>query len=361
MTPEPVGHFFRLSAIAMPPTDFDSTVKFIQQQFTDGLVLVVGSGLSAAEGLPGMHALADHLKKNSSDLNSSDLQLWQKIAAILDANEGLEAALLRHTPTETLEAWIAERTADLILPREREVLHEVLRGNVRLRLTDFLNQVLRPPNGLPILTPNYDRLVEIACEMAGFHVDTTAIGHYAGAFDHSRSCMSSCRGITPRGKSTVLEHYPRAIVLKPHGSFDWYRNGTNAVRCSIDLDLERLIITPGLNKYRAGYDIPFDKHRELANNHINRCARLFVVGYGFNDDHLQTHLEKRIRDGTPTLIITRTPSKKARALAVESPNCVCLAKPTVHAGVTITTNGTSLEMPGLELWDLGILTKELLT
>jgi len=37
--------------------------QFIQGHFTDGLVLVVGSGLSAAEGIPGMGVLAAHLGK----------------------------------------------------------------------------------------------------------------------------------------------------------------------------------------------------------------------------------------------------------------------------------------------------------
>ena len=182
----------------------------------------------------------------------------------------------------------------------------VLRGDRSLRLTTFLAKVLKPTSGLPILTPNYDRLIEVACEMAGFHVDTTAVGHYAGAFDHARSCMGSCRGITTRAKTTVLDHFPRAIVLKPHGSFDWYQFGNDARRCSLDLDAERLIITPGLNKYRAGYNSPFDKHRDLANDYIRQAGRLMVVGYGFNDDHLQTHLVKRIQDGTPTLILNRS-------------------------------------------------------
>ena len=46
------------------------------------------------------------------------------------------------------------------------------------------------------------------------------------------------------------------------------------------------MITPGVNKYRAGYNSPFDKHRDLANDYIKNAGRLLVVGYGFNDAHL---------------------------------------------------------------------------
>ena len=197
--------------------------------------------------------------------------------------------------------------------------------------------------------------------MAGFHVDTTAVGQYAGVFDHVRSAMGSCRAIKARAKTTVLDHYPRAIVLKPHGSFDWYEYGNEARRCSLDLDAQRLMITPGTNKYRAGYDSPFDKHRDLANDYIERAGRLLVVGYGFNDDHLETHLVKRIRDGTPTLILNQFASPKVRQLAEGSPSCMCLSKPAVGPGIKMVTQGDEFEHQGEDLWDLGILTKEVLT
>lgn len=259
--------------------DYDEFVRFTQAHFTDGLALVVGSGLSSAEGIPGMPALAAHLVDRASTLVGADVGLWSQIKEILDTGEGLEAALLKHPPTESLEVWIAKETSNLLLPREREVISAILEGKRTLRLTTLLTKILHPKTGLPILTTNYDRLIEVACEMAGFHVDTTAVGHYAGEFDHTRSCMGSCRGITTRAKITVLDHFPRAIVLKPHGSFDWYRFGNDARRCSLDLDCERLIITPGINKYRAGYDAPFDKHRDLANDYIKQASRLLIVGY----------------------------------------------------------------------------------
>lgn len=339
--------------------DYDALVKFVQEHFTDGLALVIGSGLSAAEGIPGMPVLATYLSNDASVLKGTDATLWDKIKVVLDAGDGLEGALLKNPPSQALEAWIAQKTCELLIPEERKVMSAVLRGERTLRLTTFLANVLKPTVGLPILTTNYDRLIEVACEMAGFHVDTTAVGHYAGAFDHVRSCMGSCRGITARAGTTVLDHFPRAIVLKPHGSFDWYQSGNDARRCSLDLDAERLMITPGINKYRAGYDSPFDKHRDLANDYIKRAGRLMVVGYGFNDDHLQTHLVKRIQDGTPTLILNRSVSSKVQELAEESPRCVCLSK--ASTGVAMVTKGNRFEHHGHDLWDLGVLAKELLT
>ena len=340
--------------------DYDAVVRFVQGHFTDGLVLVIGSGLSSAEGIPGMLPLANHLNSRAGLLGSADEALWSKIKPAIEKG-GLEAALLEYAPTNSLEAWIAQETSDLLMPIERKIISTVFRGKRTLRLTTFLDKVLKPKTGLPILTTNYDRLIEVACEMAGFHVDTTAVGHYAGVFDHARSCMGSCRGITARAKAPVLDHFPRAIVLKPHGSFDWYQSGSNARRCSLDLDAERLIITPGINKYRAGYNSPFDKHRDLANEHIKRASRLLVVGYGFNDDHLQTHLEKRIQEGTPTLIMNQWANAKVIKLAEDSPRCVCLSQSSESPGVAMVTNSHRFDRVGSDLWDLSILTKELLT
>lgn len=339
----------------------DTIVKFVQQHFTDGLVVVVGSGLSAAEGIPGMDALANHLNFMSSELAGEDSKQWVKIASVLAAKKGLEAALLENPPSTSLESWIVKKTCELLLPKEREVIASVVKGDRTLRLTTFLGKILKPANGLPILSPNYDRLIEVACEMAGYHVDTTAVGHYAGEFNHARSCMASCNGIKQRGNTSVLSHFPRAVVLKPHGSFDWYKSKTNAIRCTMELDAERLIITPGLNKYKAGYNIPFDKHRELANNYINQSARLLIVGYGFNDDHLQTHLVPRIKGGTPTLILSRTASTVAKKLAEESPSCVCISNSETLPGSRIVSHNVAFDHKGPALWDIEILTKELLS
>lgn len=352
---------FGMVSTLIAPADYSALVAAVQEHFTDGLALVIGSGLSAAEGIPGMAALASHLSSCAGELDGEDALQWSKIQAELDAGVGLEAALLRHAPSDTLEIWIAAKTCELLIPMERRIVSAVIRGDHVLRLTTFLARVLTPTNALPILTPNYDRLIEVACEMAGFHADTTAVGDYAGEFDHVRSCMRSCRGIATRAKTTVLDHYPRAIVLKPHGSFDWYRAGGEARRCALDLDVERLIITPGINKYRAGYDSPFDKHRDLANEYINRSGRLLIVGYGFNDDHLQTHLIRQIRDGLPTLILAQSVGEMVQRLAEESPCCVCLSETASGPGVSVLTKGHRFEHEGCDLWDLGVLAKELLT
>ena len=151
--------------------DYNGLISFIQQHFTDGLVVVIGSGLSAAEGMSGMCALAAHLSENSPSLSGNDAHLWAQIEACLDAGEGLEAAMLKHAASDTLEEWVVKHVCSLLLPEERRIMGEVVAGKRTLRLTTLLGKILRPRGGLPILTPNYDRLIELACEMAGLHVE----------------------------------------------------------------------------------------------------------------------------------------------------------------------------------------------
>lgn len=342
--------------------DFTGVAKFVQQHFADGLCVIVGSGLSSAEGIPGMGQLADHLNTHSEALSGDDAATWSKISAMLAAKSGLEAALLAHQPSQALEEWIRRRTCELLLPHEKAVIAKAIRGDITLRLTTFVRKIRIPGGGLPFVTPNYDRLIEVACEMGGLHCDTTAVGQYAGQFDHKRSVMASCKRIIQHAKSAILEHFPRAAILKPHGSFDWYRGKDGPFRSSLDLDIDRLIITPGLNKYRAGYDSPFDRHREIGNQHICTATRLLVIAYGFNDDHLQTHLVKRIQEGIPTLIVSHSISPNVLKLVDDSPACVCFtARPGSKVGTVIRSKRETLDQDGGNLWDLGVLTTELLS
>ena len=86
----------------------------LQRHFTDGLVTVVGSGLSCAEGLPGMSELASHLQTVIGDgLEAADKAHWAALAPLI-ATKGLETALLELAPTPALESKIVAQTAELI-------------------------------------------------------------------------------------------------------------------------------------------------------------------------------------------------------------------------------------------------------
>jgi len=273
--------------------DLHSVKVRLQEHLGDGLVTIVGSGLSCSEGLPGMGELATHLLAEvGENLTGDDATMWASVSILIES-KGLEAALLEKPPTLAVESAIAAATGKLIAAREQMVLTEVFTGSRVLRLTRLLAHMIKPTTGLTIVTTNYDRLVEVAVEEANIGADTMFVGRFAGQMNERESQLSFCREVRLKrgGKTAGLVYCPRALICKPHGSLDWYVRDGRPVFYAGDLTgVARLIITPGHNKFRNGYDSPFDHHRSRANQAIDRASRFLVLGYGFNDDHLQTHL-----------------------------------------------------------------------
>jgi len=310
-----------------------------------------------------MGELGSHLcAKIGPDLVGVDLADWAVIAPLIKV-KGLEAALIEKAPSAALEAAIATATARLIVDRERAIVTEVFAGTRILRLTRLIPHLLKPSAGVPIITTNYDRLVEIAAEEAGLSVDTMFIGRFAGTLNERESRLSFCRDVTIKKGKAVFHYRSRALVCKPHGSLDWYlRNGTPVQYLGDLPGASRLIITPGQNKFRNGYDSPFDHHRSRANDSIDRASRYLIIGYGFNDDHLETHLSPAIRAGKPTLLMTYELSAAAEALALGHTNVIALDRATSGGveGTRVIIEKQQVFFPGLVLWDVQSFISEVL-
>jgi hypothetical protein len=335
----------------------------LQEHLGDGLVLVIGSGLSCAEGIPGMGPLGFHLVTHiPAMLSENDSKLWEEIHPLIET-EGLEAALLKHAPTASLETAIVQSTGNFIADAEAAIITEVFNNARTLRLTKLLPHLIKPDKGIPIVTTNYDRLVELACEEAGLGVDTMFCGHFAAKLAPLESLWSFCRKVKLVAKSVRYTWAPKANVFKPHGSLDWYHRDGGPVRYAGALPLPRLIITPGLNKFRNGYESPFDKHREKGNDAIDKARRFLIIGYGFNDDHLETHLTPRIKSGVKTVILTRALSPKAKRISLENRNVVAVeyGEEAGVEGANIVVEGIEKFYPGIDYWDLGGFVKGVLS
>lgn len=339
----------------------------VQDHFRDRLVTVVGSGLSAAEGLPTMGQLDSYLRTEvPKHLPTGSEMEWDAVKAELAVGDGLEAALHRVHVSENLEAIILSLTATYVLETEREVIRSAVAGERTLRfakLLPYLNP--RPNDAIPIVTVNYDRLVEISAEMAGWGVDTMFIGARLGILNPEDSKRSFVQSIVRRPKGGYrLVYRKRVCVYKPHGSLDWFSSDQGPLFSPLDLPGERLIVTPGATKYRQGYERPFDVHREKANANIDSCNRLLCVGYGFNDDHLQVHLKDKMRAGTPTLILTRTLTPTAMQLIAQSPGAFAIANNSSDSNestIVVVTANDSAVISAPPLWDLAVLIDEVLT
>lgn len=310
-----------------------------------------------------MGALAAHLQSTiEAVISDDDKELWAQLSPMI-AQLGLEAALLAKPPSATLEAAIVSKTAELIAQREREIVTEVFQKKRTLRFTRLLAHLLKPTAGIPVVTTNYDRLIEVASEEAGLGVDTLFVGQFAGHLNEKESRLSFCRDVTLTKGRVHYRFRERVNVFKPHGSLDWYYREGKPVSYAGELPLPRLIITPGLNKFRNGYESPFDRHRERANSAIDKASRFLIIGYGFNDDHLETHLTPRIRSGIPTLLLTHSLSENALKLARENANVIAVQHAVAadgKEGSLLFVNKMEEFVPDLALWDLGVLISKVL-
>lgn len=340
--------------------ELDSIKQIIQDFFQENTLTVVGSGLSAAEGIPGMSALSNELQSKIPHLLSDpiDIKLWDKINKDLLDEVGLEQALHNTKPSPHIEDNIRKITANFIGNAEKKVLYEIINERKILRFVDYLGHFTIRNDGLVVVTTNYDRLIEYACEYKGIRIDTLFIGRFLAHFAPEKSKYSFCEGLTKRpGKQRTAVFAPKVTVLKPHGCLSWHMiNGEPYSIPNYPLD-DCLIITPGVNKYKEGYSVPFDTHRTKANAAIDRAQRYIIIGYGFGDGHLETHLIQQLNSGKPALLLTHSLSPRALELTRKCQHITAICSDGAD-GSTIVTATSETSIPHINLWDLKSMLEE---
>ena len=343
----------------------DALKKELQAIFSDGLVTVIGSGLSCAEGLPGMGALATELiSKVPSAIPDADKATWAAIESCL-ASDGLEGALLKHPPTDGIESAIIQFTSALVLAKEQEAITACVTGARKLKIASLLPHIsAATPKIARIITTNYDRLIEFATESEGWGVDSMMVGRYWGKHDPDLSDKLMVKGVSNGNKGTVRLLYRNHVKLfKPHGSLDWFMAGDTPMTSSMAFSSDPLIITPGVGKYKKGYGQPFDVHRERGNAAIDNASSILCIGYGFNDDHLQTHLSPKLKGGARALLLTHSLSPNALTVVAQSPNCTALVNSAdaKNPGTIVVRGTTETLIPSVDWWDVENFVKGVLT
>jgi hypothetical protein len=339
--------------------DIDKTKKAIQDFFQEGTVTIVGSGLSLAEGIPGMGELARELQHEIPKLLTEieDKSIWGRIDNDLGKGTGLEDALHNTKPSLHVEECIRQVTAKYIGDADKHVFEDVVKKRKILRFSEYLQHFNIRNQGLIVITTNYDRLIEYACEINEIMVDTLFQGKYIARFMPEQSKYASCVGIQRRNNKSIVQYAPRVTVLKPHGCLSWHLFN-NVPYSMLNYSVEdSLIITPGLNKYREGYSVPFDTHRAKANSEIDKAQRYIIIGYGFGDDHLETHLIQQLRNGKPALILTYSLSAKAENIIKECRNIIAVCHANITDTKVINSEGETI-LPGINLWDLHEMLEE---
>lgn len=305
--------------------NFEEGLVYIQDFIRKRPIIIVGTGLSLSMGLPGMKQLLEHLETRIPKLSNGNNAIsteWDSCLKVIK-EFGFEEGLNKITICNELLELIIDETAQLVHLKDLEALHSI----PKLQLSDYpfakllkhLIDSLPPENPtLNVITPNYDHLVEYACDLIEVKSCTGFKGTFILKFDqdHLKNDTYKLNPTVDHRGNVRYKKIPRVRLLKPHGSLYWQRINGDTYESFQKLDgAKRVIITPGSTKFKSSLtDSIMNFHREIANDCIQRSNSILIIGYGFNDVHLQTVLQERLKSGVDCLIITKWLSPTAKEL-----------------------------------------------
>jgi len=292
--------------------------KQAQEYYSKAPLIILGSGASAAHGMSGMRALAKHLteKADISGLSASEIEAWKKFCAVLDTGVDLETALHQVVVSEELNSRIIKATWSLINAEDIRIFTESLQNQAMFPLSRLLSHMFKSSlSKLNIVTTNYDRLAEYACDQERIH-------HYTG-FTHG-----FFRQLVAQNE---INSARRVNIWKVHGSLDWFKSPLEDIVAlsniqGIPVNYKPEIVTPGTQKYQTTHLEPYRSIINNADQAITAANSYLCIGYGFNDEHIQPKLMARCqRQSTPITIITYELSTAARKLITDGKAKNCLA------------------------------------
>ena len=296
-------------------------------------LLLVGTGASVAmDAALGMPALRDHLL----DDVPSDMDGWKPVAEKLRSGTDLEKALTRINLNESLQNEIARSTAKFVAEKDAALRDDVLTAkNKKIWVGELLLQQLMrglSPTWprLPIVTPNYDMLIEYACSKSNIPYIT---GYHGGImrrqdWSKSRERLYRLNPVTMGGKRRdIITPIPCVELMKVHGSINLFRCNSEGTFVENDIwtagypaDYTPMIAPPGDTKSQEALKF----HNRLfgeAMQAVDKATAFFVMGYGFRDEHIHQKILERVRiHKCPLIVLTLEPSTELNPLPAMGKN-----------------------------------------
>lgn len=329
---------------------FETAQRLSQDCISKSPVIILGSGASAAHGIPGMGALATHLSAAPPPVMSADeASEWGDFVASLSADD-LETALTKVSLSESQTEFIVGRTRSFLLPYDQKLLAALLENKRFLPLSRLYRHLFASTHKtIDVITPNYDRLAEYAADAANYY-------HFSGfSYGYLSARAPPSTRVQQDGNDMRT-----VCVWKVHGSLDWFRDNDHQVISApscheTPANHHPLMITPGIEKYRTAYNEPFRTIMSCSDNALERARSYLCVGFGFNDDHLQTKLVERCdASSIPIVVISKVLTETARSFLFGGRCRKFLAIEESPTGSRIYTNEneTGEDVPGHNIWTL---------
>lgn len=336
----------------MAKTSLDFAQAMAQECISKAPVIILGSGASAAYGIPGMPALRTQLLAMPAPpgATDADTSAWEEFKEHLKTVD-LETALTDFRLSEAMTRHVVISTWEFLSPSDALVFGRLLQDRALFPLTRLYKHLFASiHNSIDVVTPNYDLIAEYAA-------DAGEMCHYTGfGYGHLRLRTKDTLPKIFLGKTAA-----RTVnVWKVHGSFDWFRDKAGVVMALPRIgkrpeNLEPVIVTPGIEKYRLTHDEPFLSIKQGADLALQSARAYFCVGYGFNDPHMQTKLVERCRaEPVPLVLITKeiTPTAKNFLKSGQCKHYMAIEESGTGSRMYSTESPDGVDIPSQSLWRL---------
>ena len=329
----------------------DKIAKIAQDCFQKCPTIVLGSGASISHGLPSMEDLSNHLCDKLQAKDISEEKAWVPIRTALSKGNNIEAVLDEKNLPETLLRKIIEHTWKCVNKKDMLLLQTIASNDGKFALGRLFSSLFNSTHyEIQVVTTNYDRVIEYACNSVGILFQTGFAPGYLQKWENTDSVQFRHRGKPSR----VVK------IWKVHGSLDWFRTADEQ---TIGLPLFKLppsnytplIVTPGLNKYKETNKDPFRTTISGADVALSKANAFLCVGFGFRDQHIYPKIIERCRENNvPTIVLTQELTMDAKNFLKNKAGNNYMGIEKHGSGSKIYTPDTpeGIEIANKELWSL---------
>jgi len=329
---------------------YEQVATLAQKYVAKNPVLVLGTGATIPHGIPSMANLAVHLlDKIKVDVTDPDSKIWDKFKKILEDSKDLETALSKVILSQPLLTRVLGVTWSYINKKDLVLFRKLLNKPKVLSLSRLIRFLItKSPPTMSIVTTNYDRVAEYATNIAEAKFRTGFSHGYLQRFE-SNTAMSGSK--VP--DSTVS-------IIKVHGSLDWFKDEMGdplsvPLANKIPKGAKPLIVTPGISKHSETQLEPFRDVMGWADSAMINASSFLCIGYGFNDDHVQPKLTRRVtKNDIPIIVVTKSLSIAGRNLFLngQCKNYLIIESDNNGTKAYYPDAPKGVLLPKMELWKL---------
>jgi hypothetical protein len=248
---------------------------YIQNYLKEPPLVIWGSGATIDFGLPSMSDLKDEIAKKEATFDSKCKDLEEELG-----KEKYEPIL------QEIRKIIRNVIYNADINAKRKLLKNESDFEGILNLTKFCFEP--HPKVMNVVSTNYDMILEYVWGFYGFKFSDGFQQQELSVFDEENF-----------GEKEIIN------LMKVHGSLNWFEIDNEVRKFNSDFGYLPIMIPPGKNKYRTSHNSPYRELMQKSDNAIKKANSFLVVGFGFNDEHITPLIIRKIKDGTPIVVVTK--------------------------------------------------------